>query len=265
MKKHCYPYEFLKLYIEGGIEKTDKQEMYQNIQDNVIEYVRRGMLKEAHYLVKFDFDNGISDFNRLYPACLSPTDPFPEKIVKISITKSSFLHRGLSPLHCACINPNPNIIKTLIRQSPTFSFPDKTRRNLIHYAAANPNPDILKFLIANGSDPNELDFSRKTPLMIASELGRLGNVEVLLEEFEKRKKSSESGSENEENSEGGDEYDEEEEEDNEGKTEKIVVDYINCKDRSSWTSLMNAAKNGHLKVVEALIDAGATIEMKNSK
>jgi len=83
------------------------------------------MVAEAKYLVQFDFDNGINDFNRLYPASLSTSEPLPEKMVKISVVKSSFLHRGLAPLHCACINPNPAVIKGLIKLNPTFSFPDK--------------------------------------------------------------------------------------------------------------------------------------------
>ena len=31
VKKECLNLEFLKLYIEGGIKKTDKTEMYQNL------------------------------------------------------------------------------------------------------------------------------------------------------------------------------------------------------------------------------------------
>ena len=74
------------------------------------------MVKEAEFLLKFDFDNSINDLNRLYGATLS--NDIPEKIVKISVIKQSRAYNMLSPLHCACINPNPNILKTLIRQVP---------------------------------------------------------------------------------------------------------------------------------------------------
>jgi len=138
--------------------------------------------------------------------------------------------------------------------------------NLVHYAAANTNPDIMKFLLANGPDPNELDQWRRTPLMIAAMLGRLGNVQVLLEEFEKRQKrlgssssKSDQSDNDDEEDEGGDEYGDE------NGSDKINVDYVNCKDKSSWTALMYAAREGHTKVCSALIDAGANIEMKNSK
>jgi ankyrin repeat protein len=43
------------------------------------------------------------------------------------------------------------------------------------------------------------------------------------------------------------------------------VDYINFKDRSSRTALQYAAYHGHLKIVEALVDAGAEVNTKNSK
>jgi ankyrin repeat protein len=98
----------------------------------------------------------------------------------------------------------------------------------VHYAAANTNPDILKFLLANGPDPNELDQWRRTPLMIAAELGRIGNIQVFLEEFEKRQKGSgsksdQSESEEEENG-SEDEYGSEKEA---GDTDKINVDFVN--------------------------------------
>ena len=132
--------------------------------------------------------------------------------------------------------------------------------NLVHYAAANTNPDIMKFLLANGPDPNELDLWRRTPLMIASMLGRLGNVQVLLEEFEKRQKRVGTSSSKSDQSENEDEEEEEDEYGNEGISDKINVDYVNCKDRSSWTALLYAAREGHTKVCEVLIDAGANIE-----
>jgi hypothetical protein len=92
-----------------------------------------------------------------------------------------------------------------------------------------------------------------TPLMVASQLGRLGNVEALLDKFNKKAKEEKSDSEM---SDG-----EDEDENDAG----FDVDYINFKDRSSRTALQYAAYNGHLKIVEALVDAGAEVNTKNSK
>ena len=43
------------------------------------------MVNEALFLIKYDFDKKLSDFNRLYIAALNGDLPHP--IVKISITK----------------------------------------------------------------------------------------------------------------------------------------------------------------------------------
>jgi hypothetical protein len=138
----------LKILVEGQIVKGKKKiNMYYMIQDSLVDYVRKGKINEAKYLVKFDFENDVSDLNKLYAAALTANEPLPDRILRISVCKTSYQHRLLSPLHCACINPNPHVLKTFLRICPTFSLPDKNRRNLVHYAAANTNPDIIRFLL----------------------------------------------------------------------------------------------------------------------
>jgi ankyrin repeat protein len=171
----------LKLLIEGNLVKGKKKiDMYYMVSDYIVEYVRQGMINEARYLVKFDCENDVTDLTKLYAAALSTNEPLPDRILRVSVSKTSWTHRLLSPLHCACINPNLQVLKTLLRICPTFSLPDKNRRNLIHYAAVNPNDEVIKFLLANGCDANELDSGRKTPLMIAAQRGLIGNVVALI-------------------------------------------------------------------------------------
>jgi ankyrin repeat protein len=57
----------------------------------------------------------------------------------------------------------------------------------------------------------------------------------------------------------GEEEGEEEEEDD------FSVNFLELKNRSSWTAILYAAYQGNLKCVYALIEAGANIEAKNSK
>ena len=97
--------------------------------------MRNGMVQEAKYLIKFDQENEITDFNKLYYAALS--GDLPDRMLRASVSKTSYTHNLLSPLHCACIYPNPQVLKAMLKICPTFSLPDKNRRNLIHYAAAN--------------------------------------------------------------------------------------------------------------------------------
>lgn len=158
--------EVLKAYLEPEGNKESIRKRYRKLADSVIEYVRKGMVAEANYLLGIDEEMGYSDLNRLYVGSLSGN--LPKQIVRISVTKQSKFHQMLSPLHCACINPNLDILKSLMKMCPIFSLPDKNRRNLVHYAAANHNSDILRFLLKNGCEANELDTWRKTPLMIAA-------------------------------------------------------------------------------------------------
>jgi hypothetical protein len=62
-------------------------------------------MKEAHYLIAYDVENGLTDLSKLYVGALSGV--MPDRILRVSVSKTSYTHRLLSPLHCACINPNP--------------------------------------------------------------------------------------------------------------------------------------------------------------
>lgn len=106
MKQGIFSLDFLKEFIEsGGLEIQKKKDKYNWVQDKVVDYVREGKVAEAKYLLQFDFENEMTDLNRLYGAALS--NEAPEKVLRISVSKQSYQHRLLSPLHCACINPNP--------------------------------------------------------------------------------------------------------------------------------------------------------------
>ena len=115
--------------------------------------------------------------------------------------------------------------------------------------------------------------------MIACELGKAENVMALLDHFEMRKRSK-----NEEKKKAkrddimrkkgkgkklrkrkdSDESDEDMEDD-ENDEEEFDVNYLELKDKSSWTALQYAAYHGHHKIVEVLCDAGADVNTKNSK
>ena len=55
LKHDTYSLEMLKLLIEGNLVKGKKKlDMYYMVNDYLIEYVRKGKINEARYLVKFD-------------------------------------------------------------------------------------------------------------------------------------------------------------------------------------------------------------------
>ena len=51
----------------------------------------------------------------------------------------------------------------------------------------------------------------------------------------------------------------------EADNDEFSVNYLESKDRSSWTALNYAAANGHTQIVEILLEAGADVNTKNSK
>eukprot|EP00347_Sterkiella_histriomuscorum_P010982 403374198 len=279
LKDNMLSLQSIKLFIEDKSNKDNLEgQIHEKLTGSVVEYVRTGRVQEAHFLLKYNFENGLADLNRLFHLCLDQIPPI--NIVRISVTKQSKQFSMLSPLHCACINPNLKVLQSLIKVAPTFSLPDYNRRNLVHYAVANENPAVLGFLLANGCDPNELDNQRKTPLMIAAQLGKLHNIQVLLEHYDKKKKEREiaqtardllkkkkkvqakpkkgkkkDDSEDEDMDEGSDEDED----------QQININSLDMKDRSSWTALHFAAQQGHYRCVDALLKAGANPNLKNSK
>ena len=98
--------------------------------------------------------------------------------------------------------------------------------------------------------------------MLACELGRLQNVQALIEHFEKRGKALKK--EASDSDEGMEDYDEEGGDGDDMKAD-FDVDYINFKDKSSRTALQYAAFHGHVRICEVLIEAGAEVDTKNSK
>lgn len=50
-----------------------------------------------------------------------------------------------------------------------------------------------------------------------------------------------------------------------GDDDELNINYLEMKDRSSQTALHHACYGGHVRVVQALLDAGAEVETKTSK
>lgn len=152
----------------------------------------------------------------------------------------------LSPMHIACINPDIELFKMFFKAYPNIRLLDNEQRDLVHYAAANSNPDILKILIEKKAEVNERDVNKTTPLMIACKLGRLQNVQQFLECQEERLKKLNP-------------------KDVDYEFQKDFNRYVNTLGKKKKTALHIAAKHGHSKIVERLIEHGANIDAKNSK
>ena len=57
---------------------------------------------------------------------------------------------------------------------------DYVHQTAVHWAAKRNTVDILKILLSSGGNPNLADMGGRTPLFLASKLGCLASVKMLL-------------------------------------------------------------------------------------
>lgn len=211
--------------------------------------VRRGNIdlltsrtkKDGPTLIQRLFDNMGYGFNRYHYLALE--DDIEGKINKLSMLKKPHTNMGICPLHVACINPNITVLRKFYSTNPEYSAADMEQRKLMHYAAANPTDVALQFFISKNIPVNDKDIKGVTPLMIACELGRTENVELLLKE---QKKQLEDLDENDE-----DYY-----------LMKKSADFINTYGPKHHFPIHYAVISGKIDTVKALVDnAGADIDL----
>lgn len=87
-----------------------------------------------------------------------------------------------------------------------------------------------------------------------------------MEHFEKRKNAKKAKQDaKEKGKKKGKKQESEDEDEGEDEEAGFDVDFVNFKDRSSWTALHFAANFGSAKICEVLIEAGADQSLRNSK
>ncbi|GAB6020532.1 hypothetical protein CHUAL_003215 [Chamberlinius hualienensis] len=154
-----------------------------------------------------------------------------------SVTKRSFGNCGIAPIHCAAINPVSKYLKQLIDANPDFNIADHNSRKPIHYAAACDGPCPMDLLLSRNVKTDEVDNDGNSPLHMASESGRVHNVELLLKRARTDKRSGD---------------------------DKFLIHQglggINRANRDTYTPLHLACIQGHLDVVKSLVKYGADME-----
>ncbi len=88
-------------------------------------------------------------------------------------------YRG-SLLQTAAEKGSVEIAEYLLSKNPELlNLKDRDGNNALHTAATAGYPDMLAFLIEKGLDPNDKNFSNRTPLAIAQKGGHAEAIEVL--------------------------------------------------------------------------------------
>ena len=204
-----------------------------------------GAIRNGHWQLASDniesyfkrFGYGERGFSKFHHEALSGPG-WKDNPRESSATKTSE-GSSITPLHCACINPDHGALTQLYTVAPEAGLADSKGRKLVHFAAASENTSALDFLVSVGANLEDKDTEGMTPLMVAAELGRIKNVEFIIEKVDETNKRLQ---------------------DNDALAaglKKFGKAGIDRQAKTSWTALFFAVANGHLDVVKILFHSGA--------
>ncbi|KAJ6648044.1 Poly [ADP-ribose] polymerase tankyrase [Pseudolycoriella hygida] len=185
-------HDIVKDALSFGLSKTLLQklsetqpELKSNIHNNfftgLIYAIRTGHNQLAGQLVEEAITNGGYGFNLLHKEVLLNTTEALSPFKSVSVIKKAINNDRITPLHCAAINPNCNYLTALLNSRPDYNVVDMQNWTLIHYAAVCTDVGPLKVLLARGISTSQVNKDGDTPLHLASALGRLDNVKLMLQ------------------------------------------------------------------------------------
>ncbi|KAL8893724.1 MAG: hypothetical protein Q9192_004985 [Flavoplaca navasiana] len=164
------------------------------------------------------------------------------------------------PIHCACIEGKPEIVQLLLGYNADAEVESSGRRPL-HYAAAQGLTPIVTILLARGVDVEARDSAGDRALGIASRMGHVDIVRMLLDRGSRLRFKFAKGPSHEDSplclaARGG----------HVGVVRELISRGTSVlqKDEQNWSPLRYASHYAHPKVVEVLLKAGATISSHTS-
>ncbi|CDW76924.1 nad(+) adp-ribosyltransferase-3 [Stylonychia lemnae] len=231
-----------------------KLRKYVQIDFNDILTMNLSRLRGGNFeLVKFIIEKASNFYglgmNALHKAALLQGDNAinVKGILKSRLQKKLQDQLQITPMHIAAVNPDPTIFKAFYKFHPSSNISDLEQRDVAHYAAANQCSDTLEFLIQKRCDVNNSDIDGNTPLIIASTLGRLDNVKVLIQEQQRLISTLDQEA---------DDYIQ----------SAAFNNFANHQGKGKNTPLHFASSKGHLEIVKVLIEEGnSQVDQKNTK
>ncbi|WP_419198621.1 ankyrin repeat domain-containing protein [Wolbachia endosymbiont of Rhagoletis cingulata] len=146
-----------------------------------------------------------------------------------------------TPLHFAVQEGNLDMVRFLLDEGVDTESQDKDNKKPLHLAVDANRLSVVKLLLDRGASVNVTDMNSQTPLGLATK----GNMIEILKKAELDQGLLI-------NARGG----------NLDKVKDLIAQGANLETNDN-TALHNACSNGHLKVVEYLIDKGASLKAKN--
>ncbi|KAL8991971.1 MAG: hypothetical protein Q9169_007483 [Polycauliona sp. 2 TL-2023] len=164
------------------------------------------------------------------------------------------------PIHYACMEGKPEVVQLLVGYNADVEVESSGRRPL-HYAAAQGLTAIATILLARGVDIEARDSAGDRALGIASKMGHVDIVCMLLDRGSRLRFKFAKGPSHEDSplclaARGG--------------HVAVVKELISRgtsvlqKDEQNWSPLRHASHYAHPRVVEILLNAGATISSQTS-
>ena len=178
---------------------------------------------------------------------------------------------GATPLHRASQNRRPKIVELLLAHGANAHAEDSNGRNPLHHLSPSLNwlgvdpQDVLRvtqLLLGQGVDVNVLDEKRETPLHIASSVGHLENIQVLLDHGAKADAENVDG-QTPLHLVSQSHFDEE----NSNVTRLLLQQGMNVNTRDikqRATPLHFASFRGHFQIAHVLLDHGADVNARNA-
>ncbi|WP_265028006.1 ankyrin repeat domain-containing protein [Wolbachia endosymbiont (group A) of Calamotropha paludella] len=166
-------------------------------------------------------------------------------VVKLLISNGAKFNNEITiqgtPLHFAVQEGNLDMVRFLLDEGVDTESQDKDNKKPLHLAVDANRLSVVKLLLDRGASVNVTDMNSQTPLGLATK----GNMIEILKKAELDQGLLI-------NARGG----------NLDKVKDLIAQGANLETNDN-TALHNACSNGHLKVVEYLIDKGASLKAKN--
>ncbi|GMS81496.1 hypothetical protein PENTCL1PPCAC_3671, partial [Pristionchus entomophagus] len=249
--------QFAKEKNKGGNDSLFSEPMIQGQFLNALRAGNRALASDCAQLMSHNFNN-------LQLESLKEKVKIPKPILAISVRKKCFNYRNITPIHTAAINPDPSFLTALRDVDPVINVPDQNNWYTMHYAAVCEGDGPLKYLLSKDVGVCDVNKQGELPLHLASKMGRVANVKILLEAIAKMEKS--------ESHDDGEEEEEEQEDEPRAKRAKRAEaqsankkSITNAKTRKGRTALHYAIWNGRIEVVKVLLtNASVDKECPNS-
>ncbi|WP_425385027.1 ankyrin repeat domain-containing protein [Wolbachia endosymbiont (group B) of Schoenobius gigantella] len=199
-------------------------------------------------MVQFLLDRGASievQDGRDWTPILYAAQSSKWNVVKLLVSNGAKFNNEITyqgtPLHFAVQEGNLDMVRFLLDEGADIESQDKDNKKPLHLAVEAGRLNVVKLLLDRGASVNAKDKNNKTPLELAAK----GNMIEILKKAELDQGLLI-------NARGG----------NLDKVKDLIAQGANLETKDN-TALHNACSNGRLKVVEYLIEKGASLKAKN--